>query len=1711
MGHNVNFSEIDEYINNRVAVLRLDTDSEAESEAETTTAFTVRMLQRRYNNRVGPIAIPSPTESERYHMDMYEATAEDHYEDDDSNWDAVLPPLYTLTNTQLSESYFNIAYHSNHWYQSSEDDVNSIYSISDYDTDSDATCVTEAVDSDSDDDFYVPTGVQIVGRPWEDLRPQSGTFSDVDISQSTLFDEEHEVEMRRETADECKQRLEREKILRDGTGKLLDSRNFLDKMMHNTHEPLNDRLGEVLQDIQKQSNLEFLVDLLAASVSLSYKLPHLTSPVRIGFAIQEFYTSVTGTTLSQALNLPEFMQAIFKFTDADAQELTQQAGTFGVTMGSMISGWNLLKTSHLVNKIKKICTLMSVIGIGKALGNGVTAELFNSIWETIGTSLKQVDMVSQVCEVIHLIYEKCIGFWTTGDWGALANVSEMHKLDMDIADALIMCDRVTHGNAIEGDKTLSQLLAETVRLMGSCDNFARMAESKQHRERFAAQKLKMGVLYNLVNQQLRSSPMRPCAGTFLLHGKAGTGKSVLMPFLTNLCLHAMDLPTGAEHVYTFQPGDNYFTGFKSTHVGMMIDDIGNAAPGYTTINPSDLLISMVNNNKVTAVQASLDDKGKCDIVCGVIALSANDRQLKASVYSTHPAAALRRTGWNIEIKVKPEYCIPGTLFINPKIDIDKEKYDVWYVTVDVYNSNTNAYDIISDDDGPLENVSMRRVMVALSKHMTEHRNQQNNLVALALETEKRPYCVHKMPGFMCPKCEVIVDTIFKDDVPALLEEQGGKIRDPWQLYRDHFKWKVAADELYYGGVKAITIARLALAISTTTVLVDVYVHGGINLLSSIALCVLCLVSIRLVTDVRRLSKYVKTYIKLEDTAKKVRDAILGPKAVVVSMLIAALIIAYKLWPTATAQAQGSAVSYPIQEEGAKTDDTYKPAVVQARMLQPVNPTSTGKQIAPLIMSHMKILRFYDEPTEGEECMGLPIMTYYMLVPTHMLEKQRKWMSIISEDSNVHNYSKKILLEGAHEPIPGTDYSIVYTPSIGDVYDFRKFIPARKALRGGKLNMKHVACRLSYVDFNYTVDADGKHYRKLGRYNVGVNVSSCVVKVQDRPVLEGAIYDFVKNTYEGLCGAVAVTEGSDCFIAGFHCAGMNGSKSGRLNTLYREDIDLVIEQMTGPKTAMMQGAEQVVMNLDYEKFPYVNELPAVSSANFIQGEYEVLGKHTGQVRTQRSAVIVSPISETIEDVFGEPRLHAKPKLLNSWKPASVWMENCTAPAHFPMSDLNKAYDSLCSRIIGECEKNPQWKPLITKIPDDVVINGMDGFKGCGSLNFNASIGIPECRPKREFLIPTDKQVPGISCYRMYNDDIMKKYHDMEESLKRGHRVYSPFRVNVKDEATKLTSEKVRIFSGGENSLLMLLRKYFLTVSMFMQNRMELFESAVGASSVGSDWDELKRIITKFGEERIIAGDYSKFDQFVTNAITLASFKILIAICMWAGYDEEDRVVMEALATEVCNPIYEMNGLWVMFGSSTASGHSLTVVINGLNNSLYMRMAFYAIAPLSFAEAFHDCVALMTYGDDNVMSVREDCGWFNHTSIQEWLAQYGITYTMADKLAESVPYIHFKDATFLKRSWVWDDELQLYKCPLEKASIFKMLHTVQLSKTEAVEQQVGNIISTANREFFQFGRETFEESRSKLLTVATTHELMHYIPNSHLETYDELMDWVTEQRC
>ncbi len=79
------------------------------------------------------------------------------------------------------------------------------------------------------------------------------------------------------------------------------------------------------------------------------------------------------------------------------------------------------------------------------------------------------------------------------------------------------------------------------------------------------------------------------------------------------------------------------------------------------------------------------------------------------------------------------------------------------------------------------------------------------------------------------------------------------------------------------------------------------------------------------------------------------------------------------------------------------------------------------------------------------------------------------------------------------------------------------------------------------------------------------------------------------------------------------------------------------------------------------------------------------------------------------------------------------------------------------------------------------------------------------------------------------------------------------------------------------------------------------------------------------------------------------------------------------------------------------------------------------------------------------------------------------------------------------------------PLEEDSIFKMLHTFVISKVSPKEQQLADILRSANQEFFMHGTTRFCDARDKLEQIANEYELNHYLPGGRLPDLEEMVVW------
>jgi hypothetical protein len=116
-------------------------------------------------------------------------------------------------------------------------------------------------------------------------------------------------------------------------------------------------------------------------------------------------------------------------------------------------------------------------------------------------------------------------------------------------------------------------------------------------------------------------------------------------------------------------------------------------------------------------------------------------------------------------------------------------------------------------------------------------------------------------------------------------------------------------------------------------------------------------------------------------------------------------------------------------------------------------------------------------------------------------------------------------------------------------------------------------------------------------------------------------------------------------------------------------------------------------------------------------------------------------------------------------------------------------------------------------------------------------------------------------------------------------------------------------------------------------------------------------------------------------------------------------------------------------------------------------------------------------------------------------------MAEKEAESVPFIHLSTASFLKHYAVWDPEFNLYRAVIEDGSIAKMLHAHLKSKVLSMEQSSAEAINNVALKYFEFGRKVYSDKVAQLEEVAEAAGIKGYL--GPIPTYDERKDWYCEK--
>jgi hypothetical protein len=799
---------------------------------------------------------------------------------------------------------------------------------------------------------------------------------------------------------------------------------------------------------------------------------------------------------------------------------------------------------------------------------------------------------------------------------------------------------------------------------------------------------------------------------------------------------------------------------------------------------------------------------------------------------------------------------------------------------------------------------------------------------------------------------------------------------------------------------------------------------------------------------------------------------------------------YQAWKKirpAQSSLQPKTVQEVQQRDGQK--DVWAKVVKRALPVDKVCQTMTPTELANVVKKNLFYASVKAQNEQTLMANVLMVTSNVMMIPSHYFQKSINGELVLEcrkdEGDAIGGRFKTKLHEKCSVRIPNTDFCLCYTPNGGSFRDLLPYLPI-----GELTNHPFVMLWRRY---------EGDFVEACGMSEI------CETSNGVCTFVGGEYINLGINTFGGLCGATLIATTKTPCITGFHLGGKEGTPYGCFGTLTKSQAVGAINQLRDIEGVIISGKGNIFTPHMFGKHLIEDgEAHEKSPMRYLPegSQFSYYGRCPGQT-TSRSDVRRTPISDAVHEICEVENIWGAPKMKPEWYGWQKALANASEPGDpFPHDLLTKSVVDY-KRPLCKLAATDMWQAQ--PLDDHTNLCGKPGCKFIDSINLNTSMGYPLTGTKRKFVIelePTEDKPNN----REFVPEVMDEIRRVETLYRQGERAFIVAKACKKDEVLPVKKEKCRIFYGNSIVLTFLVRKYYLPVLRFLQMNPLLSECAVGINSHGPEWDEFYQHATHFGEDRILGGDYGKYDQKLPSQLLLAALRILIDISKSMGYKQEDRDIMEAMTGDLVYSLIAFNGDLIGLQSGThISGNSLTVILNGICGSLNLRNYFYTIydESIDFRSAAH----MMTYGDDNIGSVSPEYSKFNIKGVSEFLASYGQVYTMPDKESELVPYLNIDDFEFLKRFNVYHPDLKCNVGALLDKSIFKSLHCYLrpkgcvLTPHEACAQNIDNAL----REWFNHGRDVYERRRAQMQAVAQKCNIAHMCTLLD-DTYDDrVVEW------
>jgi hypothetical protein len=204
----------------------------------------------------------------------------------------------------------------------------------------------------------------------------------------------------------------------------------------------------------------------------------------------------------------------------------------------------------------------------------------------------------------------------------------------------------------------------------------------------------------------------------------------------------------------------------------------------------------------------------------------------------------------------------------------------------------------------------------------------------------------------------------------------------------------------------------------------------------------------------------------------------------------------------------------------------------------------------------------------------------------------------------------------------------------------------------------------------------------------------------------------------------------------------------------------------------------------------------------------------------------------------------------------------------------------------------------------------------------------------------------------------------------------------------------------------------------------------------EWPRMAEILSNVN---IFAGDIGKWDGAMLPSVQQALNDVIIS-----KYKGSHKKMLEAILHNLKNSIVIVQGKMFVMTHSMPSGSFLTAFYNSLVNRFYSAMWYYRNTDNACVGLFNKEVVDYVYGDDKVVGVSKSRPDLNAISMLQFFVSIGMNFTDAAKNSISKPYQTLSEISFLKRDFVYHNDLNRIVCPLALNTLKNTISWVDAKK-------------------------------------------------------------------